>query len=63
LDLDPITHEHLDAMQTHFAGKVRERHLPRCKLHPKKCVWKRLFDDPFYYLWFSHICVKDDSKA
>lgn len=61
--MHPITNEHFDAVQAHFAGKVRESHLPVCKLYAEKRVWKRLFDDSFYNFWFSHICVGDDSKA
>lgn len=53
-ELNPVADEHADAVQTHFAGKVRERHLTGTQLYAKKRVRERLFDDPFHNLCLSH---------
>jgi len=50
-------------MQTHFAGKVRKSDLAFFELHSKERVWKRLFDDSFYDLRFSHICAAYNSNS
>jgi hypothetical protein len=56
-ELNGITDEHPDTMQTHFAGQVRKSHLAGLKLHPKKRIRKRLFDDSFNNFIGSHICA------
>ena len=58
LYVNSITYKNLDAVQTHFAGKIRECNLAVCKLYTKKCIWESLLDDSIYNLWFSHICVQ-----
>lgn len=62
LNLDPIANEDLNAMQTHFTGKIRKYRLSRIKLNAKKCVRERFVHDSFYNLWFSHICAAKNSK-
>lgn len=57
LHMHTIPHEHLDAMQTHFAGKISECDITGRKLYAKKRIGERLLDNSFYNLWFSHICV------
>jgi hypothetical protein len=57
LKLDSVAYQDSDAMQTHFSSKVRQGDLAGIELHPKKCIRKRLFDDPFHNLSWSHICA------
>lgn len=58
LKRDTVSDQDLDPVQTHFAGKVREDAVPTLKLHTKKSVRKRLFDDAFGYLGFGHIGLR-----
>ena len=57
LHLHTISDEHLDSMQTHFPGQVREDVLVVRQFHPEERIGKCLIDDPFNDFWFSHICA------
>src|SRR5579863_7146047 len=62
LQLHAIADKHFYSVQTHFTGEVRKSGLAVIELYAKKSVRKRLFDDTFHDLCFSHICVPYNSK-
>ena len=54
-----ITHEHFYSVQTHLAGKVCQNDFSSVPLYAKQSVRKRLIDDAFDNLWFSHIDLRE----
>lgn len=63
LQLDAIAHKHLDTMQTHLAGEVRQYDRIVGEANTEERVGKRLFDGSFHERWFCHmVCVDKSNK-
>src|ERR1041385_4357438 len=62
LHLHPISNEHFNSVQTHFAGKVRQNDALISKLYAKEGVGKSLINDSFCNNGFRHICVGHNSN-
>ncbi len=63
LQLHTIADEHFYSMQTHFSGQVRKYRVTVFELYAKERIWKGLFNDPFRYFCFSHICGTKNSNS
>lgn len=60
LECHTVTDKDFDSMQTHFAGQVCKNTLSAFKLDAKKSIRKRLINDAFDNLGFSHISLREE---